>query len=87
MEMEAEAKEKEEEKGRKRRRRRIKNYCLLKYSSRPLQQRMMVEVAVVVVVMGIQTGSGFAHIVLLKTRITADLIVKSVDFLCSSYLT
>jgi len=41
----------------------------------------------VVVVMGIQTGSGFAHIVLLKTRITADLIVKSVDFLCSSYLT
>ena len=84
MEMGVEAKEKEEEKERKRRR--TKNYCLLKYSSRSLQQRIMVEVAVVVVAVGIQTGSGFAHIVLLKTHIMADLIVKSVDFLCSSYL-
>jgi len=56
------------------------NYCLLKYSSKSLQQRTVVEVV------GIQTGSGSAHIVLLKMRIIADLIVKSVDFLCSSYL-
>jgi len=56
------------------------NYCLLKYSSKSLQQRTVVEVV------GIQTGSGSAHIVLLKMRIIADLIVKFVDFLCSSYL-
>jgi len=64
----------------KRRRRRIMNYFLLKYSSRSLRQRT------VVVVVGIQTESGSAHIVLLKTHIMADLTVKSVDFLCSSYL-